>query len=171
MIAVIAPAKARASSESYGRPRIISTVPMIGVTETEGAEVVREPGDLLARELRHEHADLEHDRPEPDRVAVRLDIDLAGVDIDELEQVQAGQIAGRVVEEHVFRAGIAGVDAAGFGAGVPLVDGGVVLHARIGALPGGVGDLLPEIAGLDRLGDLAVGAADQIPVAVVLRPP
>ena len=42
----------------------------VGVAETERAEVVGEPGDLLARELRHQHADLEHDRPEPDRVPV-----------------------------------------------------------------------------------------------------
>ena len=74
----------------------------IGVAQPERAEVVRQPGDLLARELRHQHADLEHHRPEPDRVPIRLDIDLAGLDIDELDQVQAGQIAGRVVEEHVL---------------------------------------------------------------------
>ena len=29
-------------------------------------------------------------------------------------------------------------------------------------------DLLPEVAGLQRLGDLAVGAADEVPVAVGL---
>ena len=28
----------------------------------------------------------------------------------ELQQIQAGQVAGRVVEEHVFAAGIAGID-------------------------------------------------------------
>ncbi len=31
-------------------------------------------------------------------------------------------------------------------AGVPFVDGGVELHARVGARPGGVGDLVPQVA-------------------------
>ena len=52
-------------------------------------------------------------------------------------------------------------------AGMPVVDGGVVLQARIGAGPGRVGDLVPQIPRLDGFGDLAVGAPDQIPVAVV----
>ena len=37
--------------------------------------------------------------------------------------------------------------------GVPAVDGGVVLHAGVAALPGGFGDLVHEVAGgvlLDR---------------------
>ena len=54
------------------------------------------------------------------------------------------------------------------GAGVPVVDGGVILDARIGRGPGGVADLLPQVARLQRLRDLAVEAAGQIPVAVVL---
>ncbi len=49
---------------------------------------------------------------------------------------------------------------------MPLVDGVVVLHAGVGAAPGGEGDLLPQVAGLDRLGDFAVGAAGERPVAV-----
>ena len=59
-------------------------------------------------------------------------------------------------------------DVAGRLAGVPLVDGGVEVHAGIGRGPGGVADLLPEVAGLQRLGDLLVGAADQVPVAIGL---
>src|SRR6185312_10179005 len=77
--------------------------------------------------------------------------------------------ARRVVQEHVFRARIGGVDAAARRAGVPLVDSGVELHAGIGAQPGGLADLLPEVARLQRLVHLAVGAADQVPVAVLLH--
>jgi len=40
------------------------------------------------------------------------------------------------------------------------------MQAGVGRRPGGVTDLLPELAGLQRLGDLPVGAADQVPVAV-----
>ena len=61
----------------------------IGVAESEGAVVVGQPRDLFAGELRHQHADLEHDRPEPDRVAKGVDVELAGFDVEELEQVQA----------------------------------------------------------------------------------
>ena len=47
----------------------------------------------------------------------------------------------------------------------------VVLKCRPGSArgPGGVADLFPEIAGLERLGHLLVGAADQVPVAVGLH--
>ena len=41
---------------------------------------------------------------------------------------------------------------------MPLVDRRVVLEAGVGALPGGDGDLLPEVAGLVGLGDFAVAA-------------
>ncbi len=44
---------------------------------------------------------------------------------------------------------------------------GMELQAGIGAGPGGVADLLPQIARLDRLGDFsALGAPEQIPVAI-----
>src|SRR3546814_14522603 len=67
---------------------------------------------------------------------IALDVEVSGA-AAEGHEVQRGQIAGRVVEGHVLRAGIGAVDAGGGGAGGPLVDGGVVLHAGIGAGPGG----------------------------------
>ena len=82
-----------------------------------------------------------------DGVTVGGDVELAGWG-EELHQVEAGEVAGGVVEEHVLRAGIAGVDAAGVLAGVPLVDDGVVLHAGVAALPGGFGDLGHDVASL-----------------------
>ena len=88
--------------------------------------------------------------------------------IAELQQVQRGQIARRVVEEHVFRARIGGADRPRCRAGVPVVDRRVVLQAGIGGGPGGVADLLPQVARLQRLVDLAVEAARQLPVAVGL---
>ena len=51
---------------------------------------------------------------------------------------------------------------------VPVVDGRVVLDAGIGARPGGVGDLVPQVARLDGADDPAVGAPAQLPVFVVL---
>ena len=63
--------------------------------------------------------------------------------------------------------GLRAVDAAGVGGGVPAVDGGVELHAGVGALPGRLGDLAEQVAGLDRLDDLAGGDGLQVPVGVV----
>src|SRR4051794_30110359 len=52
---------------------------------------------------------------------------------------------------------------------MPVVDGGVVLQAGIGAGPGGVADLLPQRACLDGLRDLAgLGAPGEVPLGVGL---
>ena len=88
--------------------------------------------------------------------------------VAELHQVERRQIAGRVVEEHVLRARIGGVDPPVIGAGVPLVDRGVVLDARIGRGPGRVADLLPQLLGRQRARDLVHRAVFQLPVALLL---
>ena len=51
---------------------------------------------------------------------------------------------------------------------MPGVDRVVVLDAGICAGPGRVPNGFPQIARLDRLGDRAVGAADQLPVVIIL---
>ena len=84
----------------------------------------------------------------------------------ELQQVQRGKVAGRVVEEHVFRAGVGCADRARLGAGVPVVDGGVELDAGVSRCPGRVADAVPEFAGFEGLGDLAVLAGEQLPILV-----
>ena len=100
---------------------------------------------------------------------IALDVELARGLVPERQQVHRGEIAGGVVEEHVFRARIRCADRSRGRAGVPVVDRGVVLQAGIGAGPGGVADLLPQRARLDGLGDLArAGAPEHVPVAVGL---
>ena len=79
-----------------------------------------------------------------------VDVERA-VAVPEIHEVQRRKVARRIVEEHVFRARIRGIDPAGLRAGMPLVDGGIELNARIGAGPGSLGDLVPELAGLDGL--------------------
>src|SRR3546814_1239247 len=54
------------------------------------------------------------------------------VRVTEGQQVQRRQIARRIVEEHVLRAGIRSVDAPRRWAGVPLVDGRVELQPGVG---------------------------------------
>ena len=138
----------------------------IGIAEAERAELVGELRDLLRRELRHQHRDFQNHGPQPHRVLVVLDVEDLGLLVAEGEQVHRRQIAGGVVEEHVFRARIGGADFARGRAGVPVVHRGVVLQARIGRGPGGVADLLPQRAGVQRLGDLAVLAEGQVPFGV-----
>ena len=166
MMAVSAPPMARPASRVVGNAGGHQQAADIGVAEAERAELVGELRDLLRRELRHQHRDFQHHGPQPHRVLVGLDLELAGLLVAEGEQVHRRQIAGGVVEEHVFRARIAGADFARGRAGVPVVDRGVVLQARIGRGPGGVADLLPQRAGVERLGDLAVLAEGQVPLGV-----
>ncbi len=95
----------------------------------------------------------------------RLDIE-AFVGAAESHQVEGREITRRVVEEHIFRAGIGGVDPAILRAGVPIIDGSVILQPRIGRLPRSFADLIPQIARLDGFRDFSVGAASQVPIAV-----
>jgi hypothetical protein len=95
-------------------------------------------------------------------------VDVEGVVVaQELEQVEAGQVARRVVEVHVLGARVRPVDAAGVGGRVPVVDRAVELHAGVGALPGRPADLAEQLAGLDRAHHVAGRDLAQAPVAVV----
>ena len=88
--------------------------------------------------------------------------------LQELHQVQRGEVAGRVVQVHVLAARVRAVDPAGLRAGVPVVDGVVVLDAGVGAGPGGLGHLAEERLGVDLLDDLAGHAGAQAELAAGL---
>ncbi len=125
----------------------------IGVAKAERPIVVRIARDGLSGIAGVVHQDLHRGDDDGDGVTISFNLKHAGC-VDELHQVEAGQVAGGVVEEHVLRAGIRSVDARRVLAGVPLVDGGVELHARIAALPGSLGNLVHDVArlvGLYRL--------------------
>src|SRR3954468_16314538 len=62
----------------------------------------------------------------------------------EFQQVEAGQVGGGIVQEHVLAAGIAGIDSGRVLRGVPAVDGGVVLHSGISAVPGSFGNSMQQ---------------------------
>ncbi len=121
----------------------------VGVAEAELAEGVGVGGDLLGRVGGEADDDLLGEEDDVDRVLEGLDVE-AAVLAAEFHQVERGQVAGRVVDVHVLAAGVGGVDPARLRAGVPAVDRGVVLDARIGAAPGGVGDLVHQVAGVQR---------------------
>ncbi len=138
----------------------------VGVSQTERSELPGELGHFTRGEGGHQDRDLEHDGPESDGVLVGVEIEVPRHRVVELDEVQRGQIARGVVKEHVLRAGIAGVDSPALRAGVPLVDGGVVLDAGIGTAPRGEVDLLPEFASSHASAGLSVGAANQRPIGI-----
>ena len=126
----------------------------VGVAETELTEPARRVGDLLGRVVGVADEDLLRGEHDLDGGLEALDVERAVV-VEELQQVEAGEVARRVVEVHVLAARVAAVDAAGVRRRVPTVDRRVELHAGVGALPRGLGDLAQEFARLDRLDDLA----------------
>src|SRR6202000_3376451 len=87
--------------------------------------------------------------------AIGGDVELASRS-EELQEIKGCEVASRVIKEHVLRAGIGRVDARGIFTCVPTVDGGVVLHAGVAALPGSFGDLMHKVAGLVLLDGLLV---------------
>ena len=86
----------------------------------------------------------------------------------EFHQVQRRQIAGGIVEEHVFAARIGRVDRAGGFAGVPALDGVLVLHTGVAAGPSAFRNTahqLPRLIG--RPGFLRVGDPVRGPIPVL----
>ena len=84
-----------------------------------------------------------------------------------MDKVKAGQIAGRIVKEHIFRTGIARVDASAFRAGMPFVDGGIELQTGVGALPRTEQNFLPQVTRLDHSCRLAGCPLTQVPDIVI----
>ena len=136
----------------------------IRITQTELTHGDRVLGDLQRRVARVADDDLL--RPDRHRYGApkRLDIERIAF-IDELHQVERSEVAGGVIDVHVLRARVAGVDARGVCACVPVVDRRVVLHARITARPCRRGDALQQLARAHGLHRLAFQHGDQIPVA------
>ncbi len=138
----------------------------IGVSQTQGTEVIRQLCDFLRRELRHHHRNLK--RHGPQACSVHVIFGLKFPILQEGQQVHRRQVTGRIIQEHVFRTRVRPTDRAIFWAGVPGVHSVMILDARIGTGPSGVSDLIPQIAGFDGLGDGAIGATDQLPIRIVL---
>jgi hypothetical protein len=133
----------------------------VGVTEAQRPVVVGIAHDRFGRVAGVVHQDVHGGDQDVDGMAVGVHVKGSRRG-DELEQVETGQVARRVIQEHVLRAWVRGIDAARVLGGMPLVDGGVVLHAGVAALPGSFGDLAHEVASFEDFGwfstlDLAGG--------------
>ena len=135
----------------------------VGKAQAEGTVFITLLGDFLRRELRHENRDFQNHGPQANAVLVSGHIKLCGIRIAELQEIERGKVTGRVIKEHVFRAGVRCADFARCGAGVPVIDGGVILNAGIGRGPCGLANLVPKIARLQGLGDLVGHAGIQVP--------
>ena len=122
----------------------------VRVAQTELPERLRVALDLVGRIARVPDDDLLRREHHLDGVLEGRDVEVAVV-LEEPEQVEAGQIARAVVEMHVLRARVRRIDASRGRARVPVVDRRVELHARVGALPGRLGQLPHEVAGPDGL--------------------
>ena len=155
------PAERAALIAVIAQPHVHQQTADIGIAQTKRAEIMAALRDLAAGELRHQHADLQRHGPQPHGMDIGARVEALGR--PEGQQVHRGQVAGRVVQEHVFAARIAAADRPVLGAGMPGVDRVMELDAGIGAGPCGMADLVPKLAGRDGLGDLAVGAAHQLP--------
>ena len=123
-------------------PRLVAVVgealrhqirPQIRVSQSQRPEVMTDLLDLFGGIAGVVDDDLLSQDQDRYGMAERLGVELS-VRLQELHQVQRGQIAGRVVEEDVLGAGVASVDGAGVGTGVPLIESGLELQAGIAAL-------------------------------------
>jgi hypothetical protein len=140
----------------------------VRVAEPKLAERARVDADLLSRIARRADDDLLREQDDVDGVLEARDVE-APVLAAELHQVERREVAGRIVDVHIFTAGIGSVDPPADGVGVPAVDRRVVLNARIGAAPGCLGYFAHQLARAQRLADrLARRARRQAPFAVLL---
>src|SRR6185503_7176311 len=101
---------------------------------------------------------------DPVRLAVRADHSRGLAD----ERIDPPPPLARRHQRVTGHARVRRVDAVRRLARVPLLDRVVELHARIGAGPRGLGDVVPELPRLERLVDGAVRAQPRLPGAVLL---
>ena len=139
----------------------------VRVAQAELAEPPTVLGDLVGRVVGVADEDLLGGEHDFDGVLEPFDVE-GPVVLQILEEVDAREVAGGVVDVHVLRARVAGVDAAAVWGGVPPVDRRVVLHSRVGAFPCRVGDLAHEVSSFQRPQWLAALDFLERPVAVFL---
>ena len=115
-----------------GQPETHQKGPEIGVAQPQRSKEVAVARNRRRRVVRGIHDDLLGENRQRHCALKILHLELPVV-VDKRHQVQACKIAGRVVEEHILRAGVTRIDATRLLDRVPAVDRGVVLDAGIAA--------------------------------------
>jgi len=151
-----------------GQPQAHQHSAEIGISESQCAVLVGEFGDFSTGVGGHQDADLKNHRPDPGGMAERLDVE-SPIGTHKLDEVEGSEVASRIVEEHVFGAGIGSIDASILGASMPLIDGGIELDPGVSAGPCCPTDLIPKFACGYAPDDLTIGTADQIPLAIAFE--
>ncbi len=151
----------------------------IRIPQSKRPERKAQTCNLTTRELGHENGNFEHDGPESNRMAIGLQRECSLFCVEELQQIDRCKIACRVIEEHVFAAGIARTDRSIRRTCVPVVNRRIVLHARIRTAPGCRINLLPQIPCGERLrrkrfpslldGFLKLRTPVQVPLPILLH--
>ena len=138
----------------------------VRVADPQLAVVAGRLRDRVGREVGEGDRDIHGCNDELDRLDEPLHVE-GVIGAQELQQVQAGQVARRIVQAHVLRARVGRGDAPRLGVGVPVVDRVVVLQSGIGALPGSLRDLVEQFAGVHLFDDLAGHPRTQPELAAV----
>src|SRR5438309_1780914 len=85
-------------------------------------------------------------------------------------RINSLQTVGRCDERIAGDAGIRRIDSAVGRTGVPFVDRGVELHARIRTLPRCETDFFPKVGRMQALVDSTIGSTNQIPRLARVQP-
>ena len=141
----------------------------IGVTQTKCPEFITLLGDRLIWKLCHGYGDFKCESPQPAGMSIVFNFKQPFFFVIKFHQVDRSQVTGRIIQEHVFRAGIGSAYFSVFRAGMPFVDGGMKLQSRIGTGPGRKIHFIPEIPGRQSLCGFSICPADQVPVAITLH--
>ena len=119
----------------------------VRIAQSERTEIVAVSGDRFGRVRRVINQNFLGDQIQPASRPETLGFE-AAARLDKFHQIDAGQIARGVVQEHVFAARIGRVDRTAVGARVPSVDRCVVLHARIATVPSTFGHRAEQFLGV-----------------------
>ena len=139
----------------------------VGEAEAKRAENVRVLGDRLGRVTGVVDENFLRGDENAHRRLEAVDVEHAVLEL-ETHQVQRGQIAGGVVDEHVLGAGVGRVNRLGAAAGVPLLDRAIVLEAGVAAHPRALGDFIQQPCGIFLFKFLAGGHSARPPIATIL---
>ena len=134
----------------------------IRVSEPERPILVRTQRDFLRR-IRRERDDDFHRRGKNAHGCTEARNVKQSIVIKKLDKVDASEVASGIVQKEVFTARIAGVDAPRLLARVPFLNGIVKLHARVGASPRGVRNLVHEMPRVIFGGDFTARAIRRLP--------